>query len=54
MLINHLTEHGAVDAGRLYESPYTDLNPGGVEALFAPADADRIFGILKDVSARAA
>ena len=54
MLINHLTEHGAVEADRLYESPYTDMNPGGVEALFAPTESDRIFNILDDVKARAA
>jgi type I restriction enzyme R subunit len=54
MLINHLTEHGAVEASRLYDSPYTDMNPAGVEGLFTQTESDRIFSILDDVKARAA
>jgi type I restriction enzyme R subunit len=54
MLVNHLTEHGAVEPERLYESPYTDMNPASVEGIFSPAESDRIFTILNDVKARAA
>ncbi len=25
LIVNHLTEHGVMDAARLYESPFTDL-----------------------------
>jgi hypothetical protein len=27
LIINHLTEHGVMDASRLYESPFTDITP---------------------------
>jgi len=37
LIVNHLTEQGYIDAARLYESPFTDLNPKGVEGVF-PSD----------------
>ncbi len=29
LIVNLLTEHGVMDAARLYESPFTDLTPRG-------------------------
>lgn len=54
LIVDHLTEHGRVDAGRLYESPFTDLNPRGPDALFAPADLEDLIGTLDAVRANAA
>jgi hypothetical protein len=31
LIVDHLTEHGVVEAARLYESPFTDLTPHGPE-----------------------
>jgi hypothetical protein len=44
-VVNHLTEHGCMEAARLYESPYTDFNPQGVDGVFSsqqsgPLDLD--------------
>jgi type I restriction enzyme, R subunit len=52
-IINHLTEHGTLDAGRLYESPYTDFNPNGVEGVFSPLQVDALISILEIVRNRA-
>ena len=52
-IVNHLTEHGIMDAGRLYESPYTDFNPLGVDGVFQPAQVEQIISILDDVKTRA-
>jgi type I restriction enzyme R subunit len=54
MIVEHLTENGVMDAARLYESPYTDLNPLGVDGLFNPATVDEVFAILEDVRRTAA
>jgi type I restriction enzyme R subunit len=54
MIVEHLTENGVMDASRLYESPYTDLNPLGVDGLFAPEAVDELLSVLDDVRRRAA
>ena len=52
-IVNHLTEHGCMDAARLYESPYTDFNPLGVDGVFSSQQVDQLISILEDVRKRA-
>lgn len=33
LIVDHLTEHGVVEAARLYESPFTDITPHGPDGL---------------------
>lgn len=54
LIIDHLTERGAIDPRRLYESPFTDLNDQGVSGLFQQARVAQIIKILDDVRTRAA
>ena len=54
MIIDYLTEHGAIEAASLYESPFTDFAPQGIDSLFASSQADELFALLDDVSAKAA
>jgi type I restriction enzyme R subunit len=54
MIVEHLTENGVMDASRLYESPYTDLSPLGVDGLFAPEAIDELLSVLDEVRRRAA
>lgn len=54
LIINYLTEHGAMDPDRLYESPFTDFSPRGVEGLFKPAEVTELFTVLSHIRARAA
>src|SRR5690606_20850215 len=53
LIVDHLTEHGVVEAARLYESPFTDLTPHGPDALFAAADMDELLRALLAVRATA-
>ncbi len=53
-IIDHLTENGIMDAERLYDSPYTDFSPRGVEGVFADAAIDALCIVLDDVKRRAA
>jgi len=46
LMTNHLTEHGVMEAGRLYESPFTDLTPHGPEGLFRPGEVDELIRVL--------
>jgi type I restriction enzyme R subunit len=53
LIVNHLTEHGVMEAARLYESPFTDLTPQGPEALFTGDEVDELIGLLASVRATA-
>ncbi len=53
LVVNHLTESGVMEPGQLYESPYTDFSPLGVEGLFNSDQVDELVGILEAVRRRA-
>lgn len=46
LVINHLTEHGVMDAALLYESPFTDLTPQGPEGIFSSGEVDALISAL--------
>jgi type I restriction enzyme R subunit len=49
LIVDHLTEHGIMEPGRLYESPFTDLTPRGPDALFTPSELDELMLSLEAV-----
>jgi type I restriction enzyme R subunit len=53
LIIDHLTEHGVMDARLLYDSPFTDFSPRGVEGVFESREVDQLVAILDDVRRRA-
>ncbi len=54
LIVNHLTEHGVMEAARLYESPFTDLTPHGPEGLFSRSTVDELIAVLDEVRRTAA
>jgi type I restriction enzyme, R subunit len=54
LIVDHLTERGAMDPRRLYESPFTDFDDQGVSGVFAQADVLKIVQVLNEVRGRAA
>lgn len=54
MMIDHLTEKGAMDPRLLYESPFTDIDPLGVAGVFGEGEVVQLISILRDVEGRAA
>jgi len=53
LIVDHLTEHGMVDAAKLYESPFTDVTPSGPEALFQASKLENLLLRLEAVKASA-
>ena len=54
LIIDYLTEHGAIDAARVYESPFTGIAPTGPEAIFTETDLDQFFRIVNQINSTAA
>ena len=53
LIVNHLTEHGVMDASLLYESPFTDLTPHGPDGLFTSPQVDELMAVLAQVKSAA-
>lgn len=53
LIVNHLTEHGVMDASLLYESPFTDVTPQGPDGLFTSVQVDELVAVLDRVRATA-
>jgi type I restriction enzyme, R subunit len=53
LVVDHLTENGAMNAARLYESPFTDVAPSGPESLFPVADVDELVAAIDAVRSSA-
>jgi type I restriction enzyme, R subunit len=54
LILDHLTEHGVMDPARLYESPFTDINPRGPEGVFTEPQVDELVTVLKEIRQTAA
>ena len=54
LIVDHLTEHGVMDPARLYESPFTDINPRGPEGVFTERQVDALVSVLEEIRQTAA
>ncbi len=53
-IVNHLTVHGQLDAARLYESPFIDLNGQGPDGVFSPGSVIELCDVLDQLERRTA
>ena len=53
LMVEHLTQDGAMKPELLYESPFTDLAPQGPDELFGSGQADELVALLAEIRARA-
>jgi type I restriction enzyme R subunit len=52
-IVDYLTEHGVMPIERLYESPYTDFHPNGVEGMFNGPEVEQLIAVLHEIRGRA-
>lgn len=50
MIVDDLTKNGVMDLGLLYQTPYTNHSPLGLDGVFSDSDANRIVGIIRRVN----
>lgn len=53
MIVKELTQTGVMEAGRLFESPFTDVNAQGPLGVFPPAQVTQLVQVLEDIRIRA-
>ena len=53
LVIDYLTEHGTIEPGRIYDSPFTAVAPEGPETIFSQDDVDEFFEIVRHLHAAA-
>jgi len=53
MMVEELTLNGTMDAGRLYETPFTDISSTGPDTVFGEAKVERLFAVMEDIRQRA-
>ena len=49
MIVNHLTQRGWMEPSLLYESPFTDLSPRGIEGVFDGGAVTRLLSLLSSI-----
>ncbi len=54
LIVDHLTEHGVMEPGLLYKSPFIDFSATGPEGVFSSAQVDQLVAVLTDIRERAA
>ena len=50
LIVEHLTEKGAMDPRQLYESPFTDIAPSGPEQVFSLERTDQLIGVIEQLN----
>lgn len=53
LVVQELTQTGVMEPGRLFESPFTDVNAQGPLGVFSPAKVTQLVGVLTQIRARA-
>jgi len=54
LVVDYLTENGVMEVARLYESPFTDINPQGPEGIFNSAKVEQLVEVLEEIRLRTA
>lgn len=54
MIIERLTRQGVMEAGQLYEPPFTALHHEGLDGAFGDADANAIISVIVAIKRSAA
>ena len=53
LIVNYLTVDGAINAKKLYESPFTSVTATGPDAIFPAATVTQLFKTIEDIRLRA-
>jgi type I restriction enzyme, R subunit len=49
LIVDYLSRNGIIEAELLYEPPFTDYSPSGLDGVFSDVDANGIVAILSSI-----
>ncbi|MBK8516561.1 MAG: DEAD/DEAH box helicase family protein [Saprospiraceae bacterium] len=52
-IINYLNKNGVIDPKKLFESPFTDINSGGILGLFDEKTSTKIISLIREINQNA-
>ena len=52
-IINYLNTNGVIDPKKLFESPFTDINSGGILGLFDEKTSTKIISLIQEINQNA-
>jgi type I restriction enzyme R subunit len=53
LIVEFLTQSGWMHVGQLYDSPFTDYSPRGIDGMFSADQVAQLLGVLNDIQMRA-
>ncbi|HYM76967.1 MAG TPA: type I restriction-modification enzyme R subunit C-terminal domain-containing protein [Candidatus Dormibacteraeota bacterium] len=53
LMIDYLTQSGWMQVGQLYESPFTDFSPRGIDGMFNAEQVAQLVGVLNEIRKKA-
>jgi type I restriction enzyme, R subunit len=53
LMVDYLTQSGWMQVGQLYESPFTDYSPRGIDGMFNAEQVAQVVGVLDEIRTRA-
>ena len=49
LMVDYLTQSGWMQVGQLYESPFTDYSPRGVDGMFTAGQVAQLIRVLNEI-----
>lgn len=53
LIVNYLTVDGAIDRGKLYEAPFTNVAATGPDSIWPSSEVEQLFKVIDEIRLKA-